>query len=343
MIRSTVALILMGGVGLVGCAGGEVAGEEGAGKPALVMLDGEARAAGFSLVTHEGKVAPVTPIELEEGAVLVGPGQRIPLSGAPGELLVVTGKHGTLVGRTLATEVDADAVRVDGNEKSVRALASLLGARVTGAGPWELRARGIVTALSHQGPVEGVTSMEILDVKATTAAVMAAAAAATDARPYSSADPRFASFGLLGARSPVCEDPSLGTWVSIPQHFEHWHAFTLHVERGAHPGELAGTVDAHVWAGGAGEEPPDSCSWSELDVRVTMAATGTRAADGGFRFDGGSWSFDRSSCSTGVHSGFGYLPDHFVGGMEGGALRTVNQDGSRFDNAPVGFSRISCE
>ncbi len=63
---------------------------------------------------------------------LVGPGQRIPLVGAPGEVLVVTGKRGALVPRTLAKEVDGDAVRVSGSEPAVRALASSLNAKVSG-------------------------------------------------------------------------------------------------------------------------------------------------------------------------------------------------------------------
>ena len=73
--------------------------------------------------------------------------RRIPLSGAPGELLVVTGKRGLLVPHTLATEVDADALRVDGAEHSVRNLADALHARVSGAGPWELRAPGLVATM----------------------------------------------------------------------------------------------------------------------------------------------------------------------------------------------------
>ncbi len=341
MVRSSAALVLVTGFGLVGCAvSGAGAGETGEAAQALVMLDGEARAAGFSLVTDEGKIAPVTPVAMDGDVTLVGPGQRIPLSGVPGEVLVVTGKRGALVGRALSTEIDADAVRVDGAEPGVRALASSLGARVVGQGPWELRAPGIVTRLAHQSSAEGVQSIEVLDVNAP--AAQAAAVTLDDARPFSSADARFASFGVLGARAPVCPDPAAGTWTSVPQHFAGWHVFTLHVEPGAGAGELTGTVDVHVWSGGASEEPPASCDGTELDVRVSMPATGVRGEDGSFRFDGGDWHLDRSSCNAGV-AGFGYLPDHFAGAVEGGGLRSLNHDGSSFDNAPVGFERVSCE
>ena len=81
-MRSSVGLIWMGGVGLLGCAQGVGNGAEDVGQ-ALVMLDGEARAAGFSLLTDDGKIAPVTPVEMEGEVTLVGPGQRIPLTGTP--------------------------------------------------------------------------------------------------------------------------------------------------------------------------------------------------------------------------------------------------------------------
>jgi hypothetical protein len=338
-MRSSAALVLVAGMGLVGCAAGAAPGTEEAAQ-AMVMLDGEARAAGFSLVTEEGKIAPLSPVPLEGTVTLVGPGQRIPLAGVPGEVLVVTGPRGALVGRTLSTEVDPDGVRVDGDEPSVRRLATALSARVVGQGPWELRARGIVTSLSHEGPLDGIRSVELVD--APDQAVQAAALAADDSQPFSAADPRFKSFGVLGAHAPVCPDPTAGTWISVPQHFAGWHVFTLHVEAGASPSELTGTVDAHVWSGGASEEPPASCDGTDLDVHVAMPATGRRATDGSFHFDAGGWHVDRNSCTADA-PGFSYLPDHFSGAVEGGALRSLNHDGSAFDNAAIAFERVSCE
>jgi hypothetical protein len=339
-MRSSAALVLVAGMGLVGCAAGTAGeGTEEAGQ-ALVMLDGEARAAGFSLLTDEGKIAPLTPIPLEGAVTLVGPGQRIPLAGVPGEVLVVTGKRGALVGRTLTTEVDSDSVRVDGDEPSVRRLATALGAKVVGQGPWQLHARGVLTSLSREGSLAGIRSIELVDTP--DQAVQAAVLAADDSQPFSAADPRFKSFGVLGGHAPVCPDPAAGTWVSIPQHFAGWHVFTLHVEAGASSSELTGTVDAHVWSGGAAEEPPASCDGTALDVHVSMPATGTRDADGSFRFDAGGWHVDRNSCTADV-SGFSYLPDHFSGAVAGGALRSLNHDGSAFDNAPIAFERVSCE
>jgi len=308
------------------------------------MLDGEARAAGFSLITDEGKIAPVTPVEMEGDVALVGPGQRIPLTGVPGEVLVVTGKRGALVGRALSTEIDADAVRVDGAEPSVRALASSLGAKVVGQGPWELHAPGIVKSLAHQSATEGVQSIEVLDAKAPSQGVQAAAVQAVDeVRPFSSSDTRFASFGVLGGHAPVCPDPAAGTWVSVPQHFAGWHVFTLHVEPGSSPNLVTGTVDVHVWSGGASEEPPASCDGTELDVRVSMPAIGVRGEDGSLRFDAGDWHLDRNSCSSAGAGSFNYLPDHFAGAIEGGGFRSLNHDGSAFDSAPVGFERVSCD
>ena len=332
--------VVVGSVGLFGCTGATGGGAEEGGGPGLVMLDADARAAGFSLVTAEGRVTPVAPIELEEGTTLVGPGQRIPLVGAPGEVLVVTGKLGALVPRTLSTEVDGDAVRVSGSERGVRALASALGAKVSGEGPWELRAPGIFTSLSHLGDIEGVTAIDAIGVRPED--VAAAAAAAGDATPFSARDPRFASFSSLGARAPSCSDPSAGTWVSTPQRNPVWHVFTLHVAPGARPGDLTGTVSTHVWSGDEDEEAPAACGEAELDYRVRMAATGRRGEDGSLRLDAGPWQVDRASCTPGM-DGWGYNPDHFTGLAEGGVLRAVNNDGGNYDNTPVAFERVSCE
>ncbi len=233
-MRSLLGLVVMGGVSvaLVGCMSGQGQGGEGREGASLAMLDSEARAAGFSFVTEDGKVAPVAPIELEGDVTLVGPGQRIPLVGAPGELLVVTGKRGMLVPHTLAAEVDADGVRVTGDEPSVRALAATLHARVSGAGPWELHAPGIVASLAHQPALSGVSAIEPIDLEASDQMALAAHAVAETemVTPFSASDPRFTTFGDLGKGAPVCSDPALGTWVSVPQRFENWHVFTLHVE-----------------------------------------------------------------------------------------------------------------
>jgi hypothetical protein len=224
----------------------------------------------------------------------------------------------------------------------VRALASALAARVSpaGEGRWELRAPGLLAGLARHPAPEGVTAVEAVDVQA--AEVAAVAAVAAEPRPFTASDPRFASFTALGARAPVCADPAAGTWVSTPNMFAHWHVFTLHVQPGARAGELLGTVNAHVWSGEADEAAPAACADHDLDVQVSMQGTGVRAPDGSFRFDAGAWRLDRGSC-TGPGEGWAYLPDHFSGIAEGGALRTVNRDGSEFDNAPVGFERVSCE
>src|SRR5262249_1460873 len=152
-------------------------------------------------------------------------------------------------------------------------------------------------------------------------------------RPFTAEDPRFASYGLLGASSAVCGDPAVGTWVSVPQRYDHWHVFTLHVEQGARSGELTGTVSAHVWSGGPQDPAPEGCESNALEVRVSMPATGTRSADGSLRFDAGGWQLDRSSC-TGPGQYWDYFPDHFVGLVEGGAIRSVNNDGTRWTAAP---------
>jgi hypothetical protein len=97
-----------------------------------------------------------------------------------------------------------------------------------------------------------------------------------------------------------------------------------------------------VWSGEADEAAPAACADHEMDVRVSMPATGVRAADGSVRFDAGAWRVEEGSC-TAMPEGWAYFSDHFSGVESGGALRTVNRDGSNFDGAPIAFQRVSCE
>jgi hypothetical protein len=338
-MRNWLGLVMVATVGLLGCSGAS-GGEEGTG-PSLVMLDADARAAGFSLQTSEGTVAPIAPIELSGEVSLVGPGQRIPLVGAPGELLVVTGKRGALIPHTLKDEVDADAVRVEGDPKSVRDLASKLRAVMSGNGPWDLRASGLLANLA-QVDTSGVSSILPIDVRVRPE-VLEAAAAADEAAAFSSKDPRFADFAGLGNNSRVCRDPLLGTWVSVPKFsrlYQDWHVMTLHVTPGETTGSVTGTVQAHVWNGGAQDILPGPCADNGYNYEVSMPAVGRRGADGSLRFDAGEWQLDNTTCN-GAH--WGYNPDHFTGVFDGRAIRTLNNDGGRSVNDPFGFERISCE
>jgi hypothetical protein len=305
------------------------------------MLDADARAAGFALQTPEGKLAPVAPIELSGEVSLVGPGERTPLVGTPGELLVVTGKRGALIPHTLSTEVDADAVRVEGDAKAVRDLAARLRAAVTGDGPFELRASGLLANLAHVDAT-GVTSILPIDVSLHPE-VMEAAQAADQAVAFSAKDPRFADFAGLGSNSRMCSDPILGTWVSVPKfskYYQDWHVMTLHVQPGDEPGAVLGTVSAHVWSGGSQDVVAGPCTENGMNYEVSMPAVGHRGSDGAMRFDAGPWTLDKTTC-TGAE--WGYNPDHFTGVVDGRAIRTLNNDGGRSVNDPFGFERISCE
>jgi hypothetical protein len=338
-MKSWLGLVVVGSVGLFGCSG-VAGGGEGTG-PSLVMLDADAREAGFSLQTPEGKVTPVAPVELSGEVSLVGPGQRIPLVGAPGELLVVTGKRGALVPHTLSTEVDADAVRVEGDVTKVRDLATRLRAMMTGEGPYELRAAGLLANLAHVD-TSGVTSILPIDVSMHPE-VLEAAAAADQAVAFSAKDPRFADFTGLGAHSRVCSDPLLGTWVSVPKfntQYQDWHVMTLHVQPGDEPGSVMGSVSAHVWSGGSQDVVPGPCSEYGMNYEVSMPAVGHRGTDGALRFDAGPWTLDKTTCTG---ASWGYNPDHFSGVVDGRAIRTVNNDGGRSVNDPFGFERVSCE
>jgi hypothetical protein len=348
-------LVVVGTVALAGCAGaagGDSEGADGQAAEPLVMLDKDARAAGFALITPEGRVSSATPVALDGDVVLVGPGQRIPLSGAPGELLTVRGAHGALVSRAIGSEVDTSRVVVDGDEASVRALAHTLGdAKITGEGPFTLAAPDLVAKLVHASIAASIRSIEAVavtgaDAAARGAAVASAPAVAAATGAFSAADARFAQFGALGASSPTCEDPALGTWVSTPKYYpqyDDWYVFTMRVGEGADDGQLAGTIDARTWSGdGTLTEPPE-CGGEELNLQVSMPARGQRTADGGFSFSGASWALHPSSC-TGLSPRYtGYNPDKFSGRIDGGALRSVNNDGGRSVNDPVGFERVSCE
>jgi hypothetical protein len=340
-MRNWFGLVLVGSVAsavLAGCGGGTSA--EGTG-PALVVLDREARAAGFSLVTHDGKSAPISPVEITADMSLVGPGQRIPLSGSPGEIVVVTGKRGALVPRTLGSDVDADVAQVEGDAQRIKSLAVALHARVSGEGPFQLRAPGILESLAHED-LHGIDSIAPVDAQPETD-LLAVEGAARAATAFSATDPRFADLADLGQSARTCSDPIAGTWRSVPKHYsayQDWAVMTLHVEHASGEGALTATLSAHIWSGGETAFVPGACTEDGLDYQVSMPTRGARAPDGTVRFDAGPWQLDTASCNG---AAWGYNPDHFVGVADGRALRSVDNDGGRSVNDPFGFERVSCQ
>ncbi len=347
-------LVVVGSAMLVGCGGPQGGGSESTGEASLALIDGDARAAGFTLSTEQGRRTAVAPVEVEGKVSLVGPGQKIPLDLAPGELLLVRGSKGELVPFAIGSEIDAARVRVEGTELAAQALARMLGATLSGDGPFELSARDLYAHLSHTTAPEGIRSITPIEIQGEALAddqiaarddrlhktsILAQEAAGHPA-DFTSEDPRFARFGLTGQNAPSCADPAAGTWISAPTYYpayNDWYTVTLHVSRGE-GNALRGDIDVKTWSGGAETVTPPSCGQSSLDVEVNQSAVGE--LDGSsLRLSAKSWTLGEGSC-TGMPNG--YNIDKYTGTIDGSVIRSVNNDGGRAVDDPVGFERVSC-
>jgi hypothetical protein len=341
-------------LGAMGCQG---ASQEGSAGKGFVLLDRDARAAGFVLESEGQRLSSALPRELlaDDDASLIGPTGRTSLAGADGELLHVRGRDGRLESLDLGDEADADRVLVVGTREAASALAEMLGAgMVEKDGGWELSARGVLAAAAAVDDAPGVT--EILPAK------LEAKGTNDDATVDGRASQRLP--GLVGEQpfadvmarvreaeaalqrfdlppAVHCADPVAGTWMTqqYDAGFQDWYVFTVQIERGAE-GALTGNIEAHSWDGDAHQDTaPESCD-GRSHWFVSMPATGT--IEGNLvQFGATSWRPEASLCGR-IPGPGEYNLDQFTGALDGGRYLSVNNDGGRMKDAPSPFRRVAC-
>jgi hypothetical protein len=127
----------------------------------LLMLDTDARAAGWSISVGGWKGAPITPIDATERdrVLLSAPGRTRPVEARPGFLAHAVGAAASIDWRELDSEVDSDAFELTGTEAAVHDVATMLGAEVRSSGErrFVLRAKD---ALKHVAWLEAPSGVE---------------------------------------------------------------------------------------------------------------------------------------------------------------------------------------
>lgn len=358
MRRGELLVGLAVALGAVGCQG---ASEEGTG---YILLDREARAAGFAVEGAEGKLASVLPVELDTVSEisLSGPTGKTTIVGARGELLHVRGPQGRIESRELGGDVDADRVLLRGTEAVANELAVLLGGEVLGEkdGAWGIQATEALQAAAQVTAPEGV--LEILpselaqaDLDSVPAGRQGSIAEAGVARAGAVADRGFSRAAIDGAvaamrkldlPAPVsCADPVTGTWMSqqYDSRYNDWYVFTMKVQRV--PGsdtELTGSIQANSWDGGPAKAAPGACDGNFDHWVVGMKARGSIVGNR-VDFGGTSWAPERYLCRSAVSKWMGYNLDQFSGMVEGSDFLALNNDGDRMVDQPTPFIRVACQ
>ena len=364
-----VDFVALGLVGLAACGGGGEGPDSG-----YVLLDADARDAGYALEVAGDRVAAVLPVALgvDADAALVGPSGRVVLSAAGGELLSVEGADAALVTRGIGDEVDDGVLYVDAPTDAARSLAAALdGALTQGEDGWfEIRGEQLLQAAATTEPAADLRAVKpalrarpalaLSPVETPRAPVQVASRTARQApaaRPSSVSVADIAALvarvgasvveaidAVLDARhaapAVACKDPVAGTWLTqiYDENYREWYVFTLHIGRAGN-GRLAGRIDSHWWVGDSeAVRAPASCGDDGAQhFEVGMTAEGTFVGDE-LRFGGTSHRVERRHCG----GDFGYNLDQFSGKFDGSHFFAVNNDGGKAIDQPAPFRRVSC-
>lgn len=350
----------------VAAAAGCVGGEEPQAHRALLLLDQEARDAGFVVLGQEmeARALPMA-VSVDEPVMLAGPDGAEPLDVAEGEIVLVRGAQGTVEHHVLGEDVDPDRLVVRAPADAVAEIADSVGAEVVerSDGTVELAAPGVL-ALSADAPALPEileSSVVVLAAHAPHALVRAATPrlATPAARAVASA-PVAAMPAAAQFEEPVylsvhdvdymdlpaavsCDDAVEGTWIArryFPD-MNDWYFFTMKIDQGRR-GALQGTILAHSWRGGPSDNnSAQACAASGEEWVVGMPATG-RVHDGRIEFGGTSWGVNESTCGWAPGPGQ-YNLDQFSGSIApNGEATWNNDDGGRMVAEPFEFRRISC-
>jgi hypothetical protein len=297
--------------GWLGLAMGTMACGQGAEPSGYILLDREARAAGYS-VEKDGHTQRATlPLALgdAEEATLVHADSRQSLFAQPGEVVVVRGANAQTERWVLGRDIEPDLLDLDAPEDVARELAGAVGGELTARGSsWRLAALD-AWELASQMPVPAeVVGAEPVAIDA----IGSAQLGLTDEAPM---NPDQASAGTIAAsRDPQGSasgaTSAAGTWrgqLYSPWHLA-WYEFTITIRPS--PNGLRGQVMAHSWSG----IPQDSIVPAKCDGeerwKVREAAAGTLGADGTLTFESQSWAVAQRFCGEGPRQ---YAVDHFVG------------------------------
>ena len=122
---------------------------------AYVLIEEEARAAGYGMSAGAFQGSPVLPIavDLSQPAFLTGPKGRVPLELRRGSLTLVRGAGGNIDWAAIGRDIRADRFVVKGSESSAKTLAALLDAQVERRGDqrWALTAPDVYDRASYMG------------------------------------------------------------------------------------------------------------------------------------------------------------------------------------------------
>jgi hypothetical protein len=342
-----------------------------------VLVDPAARAAGATLTIDDRAVEATLPAPVPAGSrvALVEPrgGAATELHVEPGELAYVEGATASVSHLRIGKDVAADAVRVTGDEASVRELASRWGGATVSqdAAGWHLTAAdvfGLAAAAHAPAHVLGVAPIALAAGPAPVGPRgIGPSAAAAAGRPLPATIPATPlavapSFAIADAPateaaatthvvSPVAFQPTSacpgvsGVWrgrVYSDRHDEYYD-FTMRVTRIGSTG-LSAAITAQFWsASPADVEPPTACSGDVLQhVTVFETAKGTTDEAGTMHLASTSWRVARHACGERVTD---YSLDRFEVPRAMGASTAdavLSDDVVWQDGLPIALVRVSC-
>ena len=359
--------------GLVAAAAGCVGGQEPQAHQALLLLDAEARAAGFVVVGTEieGQALPIA-VTTDQDVTLAGPEGSQPLTLAEGEIVLVRGAEGRIERHVVGEDVDPDRLLLRAPADAATEVADALGAevRVRDDGLVEIAAPGVLAASADAPSFDPIVEAQVVElvaapVRQTVRPVRRpaprpapeAATAVTRALPAVAVATPAATFEeplVLSAHdadymdlpaAASCEDPVAGTWIARRYFADQndWYFFTMKIAhaRGSRSA-LKGEIRAHSWTGGpADTNTAQACQLGGEQWVVGMPATG-RVHDGRVEFGGTNWSVAEHTCGWAPGPGE-YNLDQFSGAIApDGEATWQNDDGGRMRAEPFEFRRISC-
>ena len=365
MNKRQMGTMLVVAVGLWGCQGPQ---EEHGG---FVLLDQQAREAGFALSGVTMDTARVMPVEVEAPAALtlVAHGKQVEVATEADQLVVVHGAAATVEHRALGVEIDRDRLQLRGSEAAARELAAVLAGTVERRddGTWDLRATNALAEASRVRAPAGL--LEILPglaeasgptwngahvglgepavvtpVTGKTATSTPGGSKPVDEEPAAHATRVVLLAEDLMPPAVSCVDDVTGTWVSHQYHPDlgQWYVFTAQVRRtAAGSEELVGNMRSEFWYGDIDARTPPVCDGpSSVHGAVTMPAAGS-IHDGQVELHGLSWKIEKTTCESGWSGS--YLVDKFTGKVEGSRLQSVNNDGGNSIDDATDFRRVRCD